>query len=116
MTAASIGLGKATALQFAREGAKVAICAHSNLIDKAAAEIKDQTDQEVLALLADVTQPKNTDRLINARHKKTGEMQWTRKGTHNVLQITAMITSMITSKKWERKWQQTVLSALGAVA
>jgi len=33
-------------------------------------------------------------------------------GAHNVLQIRAMITS----NEWERKWQQTVLSALGAVA
>ena len=39
-------------------------------------------------------------------------MQWTRAGAHNVLQIRAMITS----NEWERKWQQTVLSALGAVA
>lgn len=39
VTDASKGLGKATARQFAREGAKVSICARSELIDQTAAEI-----------------------------------------------------------------------------
>lgn len=55
VTAASKGLGKATARQFAREGAKVAICARSELIDKTAAEIASETGTEVLSLRADVT-------------------------------------------------------------
>ena len=52
------------------------------------------------------------DSVINARHKKSGKMQWTRSGAHNVLQIRAMITS----NEWQREWQKAVLSALGAVA
>lgn len=52
------------------------------------------------------------DSIINARHKKTGKMQWTREGAHNVLQIRAMIVS----NEWDAKWQSPVLSALGAVA
>lgn len=31
------------------------------------------------------------DSIINARHKKTGKMQWTREGAHNVLQIRALL-------------------------
>ncbi len=50
------------------------------------------------------------DSLINARHKRTGKMQWTRAGAHNVLQIRAMMAC----NRWEQQWQSTVLSALGA--
>ena len=52
------------------------------------------------------------DAFINARHKKTGTMQWSRDGADNVLQIRATMAS----KAWARKWQSTVLSALGAPA
>ncbi len=39
-------------------------------------------------------------------------MQWTREGAHQVLQIRAMMAY----NHWEQQWQNTVLSALGAVA
>ena len=52
------------------------------------------------------------DSLINTRHKRTKKMQWTREGAHHVLQIRAMMAS----DDWERNCQDTVLSALGAVA
>jgi hypothetical protein len=54
----------------------------------------------------------HVESLINARHKRSGKMQWTREGAHNVLQIRAEIAS----QAWNRNWQQTVLAALGAVA
>jgi hypothetical protein len=47
---------------------------------------------------------------VNARHKKTRKMQWTRAGAHHVLQIRAMIAS----DEWESKWQNAVLSTLTA--
>ena len=50
--------------------------------------------------------------VINARHKKSGKMQWSREGAHNVLQIRGVILS----QEWEERWQDSVLSALGAVA
>ena len=50
------------------------------------------------------------DSLINARHKRTGKMQWTREGAHNVLPIRAMMAC----NHWEQQWQSTVLSALAA--
>ena len=49
--------------------------------------------------------------IINARHKKSGKMQWSREGAHNLLQI----RSEIISKTWVGQWQQAVISALGAV-
>ena len=72
VTAASKGLGKATARQFAREGAKVAICARSELIDTTAAEIASETGTEVLSLRADVTSQADIERVINATVEKFG--------------------------------------------
>ncbi|NJP05382.1 MAG: SDR family oxidoreductase [Chloroflexaceae bacterium] len=54
---ASRGLGRATAYELAREGAKVAICARNTTeLDAVATSISQQTDQEVFAVTADVTQ------------------------------------------------------------
>src|SRR5215831_14062752 len=50
--------------------------------------------------------------IINARHNKSGKMQWTRAGAHKVLQIRGVITS----NEWEDRWQGAVLSALEVVA
>ncbi len=50
--------------------------------------------------------------VINARHKKSGKMQWTLEGAHNVLQIRGAITS----KEWGENWQGAVLSALEVAA
>jgi hypothetical protein len=54
----------------------------------------------------------HVDTLINARHKKTRKMQWTRAGAHYVLQIRAMIAS----EEWDSKWQNVVLSTLRAAS
>ncbi|WP_414754738.1 SDR family oxidoreductase [Anabaena sp. CCY 9910] len=72
VTAASKGLGKATAWQFAREGAKVVISARSELVEKAAAEIANETGAEVLAVRADVTQPSDIERVINKTVERFG--------------------------------------------
>jgi len=45
--------------------------------------------------------------LINARHKRTGKMQWTREGAHQVLQIRATMAS----NQWEEIGTKAVLSA-----
>jgi hypothetical protein len=52
------------------------------------------------------------DTLINARHKRTKKMQWTREGAHHVLQIRALMAS----DEWESKGRSAVLLALGAAA
>ena len=69
--AASKGLGKATALSLAREGAAVAICSRSEGPLRAAAdEIAAATGATVVPIVADVGTAADCDRLISesARH------------------------------------------------
>jgi 3-oxoacyl-[acyl-carrier protein] reductase len=72
VTAASKGLGKAAALQFAREGARVAICARSQALDSTAAKITEETGTEVLAMRADVTRQEDIDAFVQATLEKFG--------------------------------------------
>lgn len=66
VTAASQGLGYATALQLAREGARVAICSRDEGRVMAAAQaIEAETGRMVLGIAADVSQPDDVARLID---------------------------------------------------
>ena len=57
VTGGTDGIGKAAALIYAKEGAKVAICARTQAnLDKTAAEIK-ALGGEVLAVSADMSKP-----------------------------------------------------------
>jgi hypothetical protein len=69
---------------------------------------RQQTAQTYTSQVAE----SHIDSLIKARHKRTGKMQWTREGAHRVLQIRAKMAC----NHWEYQWQNTVLSALGALA
>jgi len=74
VTAASKGLGKAAALEFAREGARVVMCARSAQLEKSAEEIRTATGAEVLAVRADVTQQADIDALVSAALEKFGQI------------------------------------------
>jgi 3-oxoacyl-[acyl-carrier protein] reductase len=56
VAAASKGLGRAAALELAREGARVAILARSDRLQTTAEEIRSETGADVLPIRADVTQ------------------------------------------------------------
>jgi len=65
VTAASKGMGKATALGLAAEGARVLMCARGEAALKLAAdEVRTKTGAEVVAMTADVTKKEDVDRLI----------------------------------------------------
>lgn len=71
--AASKGLGYASALCLAREGAKVAICSRTQEAIEAAAEaIREETGAEVLALVADVTVSDDLHRIVEETTAKWG--------------------------------------------
>ncbi|SRR5579884_354774 len=72
---ASKGLGKACALGFAREGARVAMCSRSRAAIEAAAEdVAEATGADVLALEGDVSRADVCDRLIQQTVERFGRL------------------------------------------
>jgi 3-oxoacyl-[acyl-carrier protein] reductase len=74
VTAASKGLGKAAAMEFARQGAQVVICARSDQLEVTADEIHRQTGAQVLAVRADVTKPADIESLVEATLDRFGQI------------------------------------------
>src|SRR5262249_41409950 len=73
VAASSKGLGKASALALAREGARVAICARTEtLLRSAAHQIKAVTGAEVLALPADLTTAAGVGSVVAATVERFG--------------------------------------------
>lgn len=66
VTGGTEGIGKATALKLAQEGASVAICARrKDVLDRVAAEIS-RTGAQVLALAADMSKAADIERFMKA--------------------------------------------------
>jgi 3-oxoacyl-[acyl-carrier protein] reductase len=74
VTAASKGLGKAAAMELARQGAQVAICARSDRVETAADEIRKTTGATVLALRGDVSRQEDVDRVVSSAIEQLGHL------------------------------------------
>jgi 3-oxoacyl-[acyl-carrier protein] reductase len=75
VTAASRGLGAATALAFAREGARVAICARTQASLMATGHrIAEESGVEVLAVTADVSQAADAEKLVATTVDRFGRL------------------------------------------
>ncbi|HUL26367.1 MAG TPA: SDR family oxidoreductase [Streptosporangiaceae bacterium] len=73
VAASSKGLGKASALALAREGARVTICARTEAdLQKAAEEIRRETGAEVLAVPADLTSAAGVAGVVAATAERFG--------------------------------------------
>jgi 3-oxoacyl-[acyl-carrier protein] reductase len=71
--ASSRGLGRASALALAREGARVTICARTAAdLEAAAADIRAQSGGEVLAVPADLTTAAGVDSVVAATVERFG--------------------------------------------
>jgi len=72
---ASRGMGRATALGFAREGAKVSICARGEAaLNEAAAMIRKESGGEVLAMVADMSKAEDIQRFVNQSAERFGRL------------------------------------------
>jgi 3-oxoacyl-[acyl-carrier protein] reductase len=75
VTAASTGLGRAVAVQLAREGAHVAICARGREdLQSTAADIEALDGGQVLAVPADVSDPAAIEPLVEATVERFGRV------------------------------------------
>ena len=73
VTAASKGMGRACAMGFAAEGARVVMCARTEAdLKRAADEIRTRTGAEVLAMPADVTRPDDVTALVDRAREAFG--------------------------------------------
>jgi 3-oxoacyl-[acyl-carrier protein] reductase len=73
VVAASRGMGKASALGLAAEGARVVMCARGEAALKdAAAEVKQRTGAEVLALTADASRAADISRVVAEANRAFG--------------------------------------------
>jgi len=73
VAASSKGLGKASALALAREGARVTICARTEAdLDAAAGEIRRETGAEVLAVPADLASAAGIHSVVAATAERFG--------------------------------------------
>ena len=75
VAAASTGLGRAVAIEFAREGAEVAICARrAEELEKAASEIRKAGGREALRQVCDVTDDSAIHKFVEAVENKFGRV------------------------------------------
>ena len=75
VTAASQGLGRASAMALAREGATIVICSRRQKeISETAKEIHDATGTPVLPLVVDVTKPEDMKRLVSETKQRFGSI------------------------------------------
>ncbi len=125
VTAASKGMGRACALAFGAEGARVAMCARGEADLRAAAdEVRARTGAEVLALPADVTRAEDVRRLVAGAREAFGgvdvlvancggpprgnldqvtDEQWYGAFEVSVLSVVRLIREVLPSMR-ERRW------------
>lgn len=74
ITGASAGIGRATAVRLARDGAALVICARrADRLEMVASEIK-ASGGRVVPLVADVTRPEDMDRLVATAVERFGRL------------------------------------------
>lgn len=109
VTAASKGLGRASAMALAAEGAQIAISARSAALEKTAAEIVAATGAQVLAVRGDVSVAADVAHMVAATMERFGQI--------DILVINAGGPPpgsflSLTIDQWEQALQLTLLSAV----
>ena len=110
VTASSMGLGAATAMAFAREGAQLAVCARNRKpLMETCHRIADETGAEVLAVTADVSRAADVKALVSTTVDRFGRL--------DILVINAGGPPAgnffdVNESDWEAASQLTLLSAV----
>jgi 3-oxoacyl-[acyl-carrier protein] reductase len=107
----SKGMGKATALALAREGAKVTICArHGDELERSAAEIRSATSPgQVLPVVADLSKPGDVRRLLDQSMQHWGHVDIV---VNNVGGPPPGQASEITDDQWHAGMELSFFSAM----
>ena len=110
VAAASKGIGKATALGFLREGARVTICARdSAALEAARDELVEATGGEVLAVTADVSDPEQLKALVAAATDAYGDIEVL---VNNAGGPPAGSHTTIDATQWQQAFELTLQSAV----
>lgn len=113
VAAASQGLGKASAISLAREGARLVICSRSEeKIRQTAVEIKEQTDAVVVPVVADVSVPADITRFVQTGLKEFGTIDIL---VNNAGGPPTGHISRLPDEEWERGIQLTLMSVIRMV-
>lgn len=110
VTAASHGLGLATARAFAREGARVVISARSlEALEHAAAQIHQDTGATVQPIVCDLTQPKQIESMVQAVVSQYGTVHVL---VNNAGGPPPGPGDKLTDDDWKRAFELTLMSAV----
>lgn len=110
VTAASKGLGWASALALAQEGARIALAARNQeTLERAAAEIRQQCGQEVLAIPTDLHQSAAITSLVEETVKTLGGIDIL---VNNAGGPPAGTFETLSDEQWEAAFNLTLLSAV----
>jgi 3-oxoacyl-[acyl-carrier protein] reductase len=109
VAAASRGLGRAVAEELAAEGASLVLCARDQqVLSQTAAEIKNVSGREVIAVAADVTVASDVARVVSAGNEKFGRIDIL---VTNAGGPPAGKFENLTREQWEAATQLTLFSA-----
>ena len=107
VTGGSMGIGKATAMALAQQGAQVAICARGLEALKATAqEIKDATESQVISIRADMTSAEDIKMLVFSTVQALGEIDIL---VNNAVNSTSGRASELSDEVWLNHIQTKVM-------
>ncbi|HEX4849576.1 MAG TPA: SDR family oxidoreductase [Puia sp.] len=113
VAASSDGLGKSVSLELAKEGAKIIICGRKKeQLDKTRKDIENQTGEELLALVGDLSIAADRERIIKETvqvHKKVDILVTNTGGPP------AGKFEEFTDQDWDKAYHQLLSSAVGLI-
>ena len=113
ITGGSEGIGRATAMSFGREGARLVLCARRmNELETAAREISGSTGAEVVPFRADVTEPLQIQGLVKAAIEQFGQLDIL---INNVGSSQMYAFNDVTDEQWQSDLEIKLFAAIRSV-